>query len=297
MKLFNYYAFNLIIASQIKLPGIVETRKQKEPDLTILRGNVDPLNAGANMDGLINYHVNNDEIYLWWDDIGKVKIKSGNQIIVDLNNNKIDFMIPFLLGPVMALLLHQKGFLVLHGSAVNIKDGVAAFVGQRGIGKSTIAVHLLKNGYPLITDDIIAIRFDNNIPHIYPGYYHVRLSKDSYSQIKDYTHILSPIRTLVGKSLCDASNGFSSEPLKLKKIYLLEKGQTMRIFKLKSQDVLIKLINNSVANEIFSKKDQVKNLIECTNLINNASISILKINHSYNTLPNSIIQIENDFKN
>ena len=105
-------------------------------------------------------------------------------------------LIPFLLGPVISVLLHQRGFLVLHGSAVKINNESIAFVGNRGMGKSTIAINLYKKGYPLVTDDIIAINFDNEgNPYIYPGYSHVRLSKDSYNHIKDNTNILTPIRT------------------------------------------------------------------------------------------------------
>ena len=42
----------------------------------------------------------------------------------------------------------------------------------------------------------LAINFDDKgFPYVYPGYPHVRLSEDSYNNIKDNTNILTPIRT------------------------------------------------------------------------------------------------------
>ena len=65
--------------------------------------------------------LNHEDIYLWWDDIGRVKISKGNQITVDQDNPTSFPIMPFLLGPVMAILLHQRGFLVLHGSSIKSK--------------------------------------------------------------------------------------------------------------------------------------------------------------------------------
>jgi hypothetical protein len=297
MGMFNYYAFGLNISSQIELPGIIETTGNNEPDVQIIMGNVNPLISGADVNVAFNYYVDYDDVYLFWDDIGTVNISNGNEIKVDVQND-INQIIPFLLGPVMAILLHQRGFLVLHGSSVKINDNAIAFIGHRGIGKSTTAINLYKNGYSLITDDILAIKFDEDgIPYINPGYPHVRLTKNSYNHIKDKTTILTPICTIVGKLFCDASNNFSSAPLKLKRIYLLETGEQINISNLNSQETLIDLIKHSTAHRIFKDADQANNLTQCANLINNVSIRELKIIHSFNNISELINLIENDFIN
>ncbi len=294
--MFNYYAFGLIISSQIKLPGVIETIND-ESDAKIILGKVNPLNKKFLMTDLPNYMVEDNDVYLWWEDVGKVKISKGNIIIVDSEDNN-NLIISFLLGPVMSILLHQRGLLVLHGSSVNINDSAIAFLGHRGIGKSTMAINLYKKGYPIVTDDILAIDFDKEgIPSVYPGYTHIRLSEDSYKYIKNDTKILSPIRTIVGKFFCDAFNGFSPELLKLKRIYLLKEGVETRISILNAHETLIDLIRHSVAYGIFKDEDKVKNMTQCANLINNVNFRQIEVVHSMKKLPALINLIEKDILN
>lgn len=287
--MFNYHAFGLNISSEIELPGMLEA-PDDEVDVKI---SLEELIIPSTPDGP-NYFLDQEDVYLWWDDIGKVRINDGKEITVDLIAGE-NQMIPFLLGPVMAFLLHQRGFLVLHGSSVKINHGAIAFLGYRTFGKSTTAINLYKRGYPLITDDILAIKFDKKGKAlVYPGYMHVRLSHDSFHNVKDTTDILTPIRTIAGKQFCDTSHGFSPEPLDLKRIYILDKSDRTGITTLSSQKDLVDLIIHSVAHRIFNEKDQANNLIQIANLINNIQIRRLEIVHSFNDISKIIEVIEED---
>lgn len=307
--MFNYKAFGLEISSEIELPGMMEG--SGKPEVKIIRGEVDPFQVSNTEVEGDNYLVNGDDVYLWWDEIGKVKISNGELVTVesdkDLESSDELNIIPFLLGPVMALLLHQRGFLVLHGSAVNTGTGAVAFLGHRGNGKSTTAIHLYVEGYPLVADDILAIKFDDEgLPVVYPGYPHVRLSDEAYHHVKDHTDILTPIRTLAGKVFCDASHQFSPEPVKLEKIYVIEKilknnlergkgtENNVLISVLKSQENLLDLIRHSVANRIFKETTQKENLFQCVQLVNNVNVRRLEIFHSFDTIQDMILVIEGD---
>ncbi|MBM3702991.1 MAG: hypothetical protein FJW63_08405 [Actinobacteria bacterium] len=296
--MFFYKAYGLNISSEIELPGMIDGSRNDKSDVKITFGKLNSKIMRA-IEGP-NYRVDNEDVYLWWDDVGKVKITSGNQITVDpvaqLENSDETNIIPFLLGPVMALLLHQRGFLVLHGSSVKVNDGAVAFLGYRGIGKSTTAINLYKKGYPLVTDDILAINFDDDeLPTVYPGYPHVRLSEDSYAHVKDNTDILTPIRTIVGKVFCDASWGFTPESIRLKRIYILEESNQTRISVYRSQENLIDLIRHSIANRIFQHTTQKENLVHCAQLINSASVRRLEISHSFGKIHELVTVVEEDF--
>ena len=53
----------------------------------------------------------------------------------------------------LPLWLEYNGVLVLHGSAVSIRDRVVAFIGTSGAGKSTLAAGLVHEGCDLVSDD------------------------------------------------------------------------------------------------------------------------------------------------
>src|SRR4029077_19447872 len=61
------------------------------------------------------------------------------------------------LGTTMAFLLTEAGRLTLHGSAVRTDGGALGFVGDSGVGKSTVAALCCAAGASLITDDVMAL--------------------------------------------------------------------------------------------------------------------------------------------
>jgi hypothetical protein len=63
-----------------------------------------------------------------------------------------------LLNQVMPLVLSRRGRLVLHGSAISWRGGVAAFIGRSGAGKSTLAAACAAAGAAIVTDDCLVLR-------------------------------------------------------------------------------------------------------------------------------------------
>jgi hypothetical protein len=58
---------------------------------------------------------------------------------------------------VQPLVLHLLGFEALHASAVGTVDGIVAFCGMSGTGKSTIAYGLTRRGLSPWADDVVVI--------------------------------------------------------------------------------------------------------------------------------------------
>ncbi len=89
-----------------------------------------------------------------------VRVRNGREVIVDAPGEEPSWALRvLLLGPVMAVLAHQRGMLPLHASAIAFGCQVYAFLGGSGAGKSTLAAALNKCGYPIVTDDVLVVEF------------------------------------------------------------------------------------------------------------------------------------------
>jgi hypothetical protein len=115
--------------------------------------------------------------------IGTFLVRDGREILVDPDPDAGDALLQLaLLGPVLAALLQQRGDLVLHASAVEIDGAAVGFLGGRGAGKSTMAAALLRRGYPLLTDDILAVSLEDGSPRVLPGFPQLKLWPDAVAR-------------------------------------------------------------------------------------------------------------------
>ncbi|MFD2239261.1 serine kinase [Aureimonas populi] len=95
---------------------------------------------------------------LRWRSVGAFMIADDRTILVDPAEGVDPRLIAFpLLGPVLALLLHRRGRLVLHASAVEIEGRAVVLMGDKGAGKSTLAGALVSAGHRLLTDDVLVL--------------------------------------------------------------------------------------------------------------------------------------------
>ena len=100
-----------------------------------------------------------------------------------------------ILNQVLPLALSHLGRFVLHASGVVVNQGVVAFTGVSGQGKSTISTSLCQKGYPLITDDCLTIEQGENEFMVIPGYPGIRLwgnmsrnlfAKENFKKLDEY---------------------------------------------------------------------------------------------------------------
>jgi hypothetical protein len=91
-----------------------------------------------------------------------------------------------LVDQVVPRLLGHRGNLVVHGSAVVIDGQAVAFVGESGMGKSTLAAYLHQQGHEILTDDCFSLKEDISTGiSLIPNYPGVRLFGDSSAEVLD----------------------------------------------------------------------------------------------------------------
>lgn len=90
--------------------------------------------------------------------IARYLVTHGTEIVVspDADAPPLDVR-AYLLGTIFVVLCQQRGLLPLHASAVISRQGVVAFLGRSGQGKSSLAAHLAGRGFAVVADDVCLI--------------------------------------------------------------------------------------------------------------------------------------------
>ncbi|MCP9770349.1 hypothetical protein EGI22_20780 [Lacihabitans sp. LS3-19] len=172
----------------------------------------------------IAYFAEKDEFYyLSWPNLANFKI-SKNQILYQPLSDLPDGLLRiFILSEAFGLLLLKRDYFLLHGSAVAFENHAEIFIGTPGAGKSTTIAAFAKNGFQILTDDLVAITFNNKgEPFVVPSFNEIKVWKDALLGLNwDYENV-QPAWEGKEKYLFKTEN-WSSKNLPLKRISILKK--------------------------------------------------------------------------
>ncbi|MBL8295343.1 MAG: hypothetical protein JNN08_26090 [Bryobacterales bacterium] len=128
------------------------------------------------------------------------------------------------LDQTLPLLLSRRGSAVFHASAVQTEHGAVVFSGPSGRGKSTLAGYFAGLGYPLITDDCLAVRIAGDSFTVLPAYPGVRLWQDSLQFLAPQAHDLPAVSHDKDKRRYapEETLPFTGDPVPLRRFYFLE---------------------------------------------------------------------------
>jgi hypothetical protein len=219
-----YKAYGLVIGSEVALPEL-EPTAPATPDLEIAVGPVDF--PGAASRDATAFRFEPTRQYLSWQAVGTFMISDAKRIHVDPAPGVDDPLLAFpLLGPVMALALHQRGLLVLHASAIEVDGKSVIFMGDKGAGKSTTAGAMIRAGHRLLTDDVVALDLsDPERPMILPGFPQLKLAADAAGAIRlEQAEVRPQVHPQIDKAQHRLSDGFAAEAVPVSRLYVLERG-------------------------------------------------------------------------
>ncbi|NJR75120.1 MAG: hypothetical protein HC773_18735, partial [Scytonema sp. CRU_2_7] len=199
----SYKAYNLCIASELQLPELIET--EGEPDVIVRFGKVDNATAMRH-DGGQNFLGETPEV-------AECFIRNGREIIINPVAGVDEALLrTVLLGPILCVLLRQRGLLVLHASCININHKGVAFMGGSGWGKSTLVTAFHTKGYDVLTDDVLPIQIKTGQPVVFPSYPQFKLWPEAATSLGQNIKTLLPVSQNSLKVAYKLSRGFQQTP-------------------------------------------------------------------------------------
>lgn len=166
----------------------------------------------------------------------------------------------YLVGPVLGFVLRLRGTVCLHASAVAVDDRAIALVGSPGAGKSTTAAAFACSGFPVLSDDVVALADGGTEFLVQAGYPRVNLWPDSVRQLFGSEEALPRITPTWGKHylpLGENGHHFAANPLPLGVIYILDGRDPALtapvIEEVPAGDALITLVANTYVNYLLDQ--------------------------------------------
>jgi hypothetical protein len=287
----TYRAYGFCVASSFALPELV--RIQCACEVTFRRGTAGHVpNVEANEDG---HEVSEGDVRLSFEGVGAFRIRGGQEIVVEPNPGVDEAVMRLsLLGPALAVLLHQQGYLVLHASCV-VMDGAVAFLGDSEWGKSTTAAALYRSGRPLVADDVLAVDLRSGSPIVRRAFPQLKLWPESVEALGIEPQELRTIHPDLQKRAFRAQVGFGDDDLPLERLYILSDGPEVRVEALEEQDVFVELIRHSYAASLLRETGtETAHFRQCTSLARAGLVRRLVLGGSLERLPEVIQALEED---
>ena len=300
---YSYIAYGLNIGSTIKIPDLVDGNL--ESDVKVRFGDLTDQFLDCTIKTPVietpgcRVRVSEHAMSFDWPKIGKFLIVNGDEVVVEPASEAIeDDLVPFLTGPVMIALLHQRGYLVLHGSSVMINGATVAFLGQKGHGKSTLAATMSVRGHSLLSDDVVPIYFSDGKPHTIPGYPRIKLNPDSVNAIGSDPDSLPLIHRLIEKHSFTTPQFRSGEPVELSAVYFLDLSDKIEIQSIKQTQGFVELVANTHANHHLKRlNSQEKHFGICQQLVLSVPVFRLARPHRFDLIEDVCLAVENHIYN
>lgn len=284
-----YWVYGLKIASEIRLGDLLASTSTSSDVEVRYQVISDALVADLLRDAEVfekperRILVTADAMYIHWERVGKFLIRAGKEVLVEPDENVLEEDLePFLTGPVLAILLHQRGAFVLHASAVVMDGRAVVFLGSKGDGKSTLAAHLQVRGHQLISDDLVPVSFDGDRIVTYPGFPRIKLFEDTIVAVGQRPGDFPLIHRYVEKRSFKYAETFSTNALEISRVYVLSESDHISLEALTPSAAFIELTRNSFLNRFLAATNsQREHFAQCQQMVRSVPVMMLNRPHNF----------------
>jgi hypothetical protein len=317
-----YSVYGLNVFSNLPIPGVTALPKTLEADVRVSLQSRPHLDEGA-MTPAKDWYTSfrrdekNEPAFKVWKigDGGCFRLRycdgtefflseSGNEIWATWPENlTLEDTAAYLLGPIFGFLLRLRGVICLHASAIAVDGRAVALIGPAGAGKSTTAAAFTQQGYPALSEDVVALYDLGDSFLVQPGYPLIRLWPESVQALFGSKDALPPLTPNWDKRYLDLTqNGlcFQRQPLPLAALYILDERSddpaAPYVEPAPSHIGLIELVTNTYVNFLLDQGMRAREFDLLGRLVNDTPLRKLKPHSDPARLPELCRLILEDFR-
>ena len=239
--------------------------------------------------------INPTEYSFYVPEVGYYRVLNGSVIIVaPLSAAGSAEVRLFLLGTAWGALCYQRGLPVFHASAVLARNGVAAFCGEAGMGKSSMLAWLTNCGYPFVSDDLCRFDIpDHGAPVVHPSTPRLKLWRDALGAMGLKSDKLERDHFRFDKFHLQWTGQMSRQPFPLQGIYLLEWGEP-GIMRLSGREAMSRFMTAATyRGELLEPMGQLGWYWDsCLKVLNRVPVWELKRPRDLSTMENTVKLLE-----
>jgi len=293
-----YIAYGLSIRADLSLPGLEAADEDgRTADVLICLGRVDAPAPSAG-DGEWWSRTDPQEVRLASPEAGRFLIRRGREIVVDPDPGAAERTVAGVVtGLAMGILLHQRGLLVLHASAVAVRGSALAILGDPGSGKSTLAAALHGRGHEVLCDDVSGIDVSGAEPTVRPAYPQMKLCPDAIAFLGCAPEPLPRGSGDLQKRTCPVDSRLARAALPLRRVYLLAEGSRRAIQPLHPREAFLELVRHSCVGRLLKASNtSSRHFRQCAAVAKRVGLRRLQRPRRLSALPELAALVEEDLE-
>jgi hypothetical protein len=222
-----------------------------------------------------------DRVLFYWPDEACYIVQQGRSVEIFLtgpfNPKLVELSI---LGPILSTILHQRKKIPFHGCAV-VKNGKAnVFMGDQGMGKSTIAGYLVAKGYGYLSDDVLLLQPTPEGWETLPCYPSMKLQKKWVDRHGFSAQPMSDIDPQMRKWQVDMKEHYVTQPCAIKHITILRPAKRFKPIQLSPSEAYIELLKTThTAKWLEGTPQAISHMEQCREIIKNVPVNLIEYPH------------------
>jgi len=238
-----------------------------------------------------------ESVFMAWPEVGVFRVQADGIVVDPIPSVDVKLTSAFLAGAALGVLLHLRGFLTLHASAVQLGGVAIALMGPKMMGKSTTASAFCAHGASLVTDDVLVV--DPSTLVVHPGGRFCKLGPNAADAVATESAEKLPLVYEQTRKRYWEPGSTHTGDLPLARVYLLDytEGDQLEIEPVSKRDATIALIRDAYALRFLGRHtDGGKHLQACAQIARRTPVRRLRRVPGLEHLDGVVRAVKNDLR-